>query len=111
MSNSQVTTLDDEPKAAKEVKSEAKPSAKAEKSDGQKFFNVVVHPGQDALGELAAEITVNGTLYQLPRGVSCKVPYAVLHVLENAVITSYKMDGLDYVEKSTPRFAFSATPA
>lgn len=130
--DSQVTTLDDAPAiASAPVKTTAKPlTAKAPAkaapaadapdtpdadSDAAepeiKMFNVTVHATNDASGNEVVDIQPNGRLYRLPRGVPCLVPEEVLHILENAVTTSYAVVGAAIVERNIPRFPFSATPA
>lgn len=53
-------------------------------------------------------VSVNGTAYQIKRGVEVEVPYGVVHVLENAVITQFdplKEGGVR--ERNVKRFNFS----
>lgn len=127
MSDSQVTTLDDPVAAApaapastkaKATTKAAAPAAVAEPAaDGaeveevEKFYNVTIHPTGDESGSDVVEVGVNGYLTRLPRGVPCRVSAAVLHVLENAVVTSYKVNGDQVTERHVPRFPFSATAA
>jgi hypothetical protein len=112
MSDSQVTTLDDAPavvvptKPAKGSKAAAAPAT----TDGE-FFMVTVHATGDDVGSNAVEMGVNGYLYQIPRGVPCRVPKAVVEGLTNAVITTYKVVGADVVERDIQRFPFTAVPA
>jgi hypothetical protein len=109
MSDSQVTTLEEAPALAttKTTKAKvAKPSA-----EGAKFFNVLIHPTGDETSSSVVEVSVEGFLTRIPRGVSCRVSESILHVLQNAVVTTYKKMGDDVQEFNTPRFPFSATPA
>lgn len=53
-------------------------------------------------------VSVNGTAYQIKRGVEVEVPYGVVHVLENAMITQFdplKEGGVR--ERNVKRFNFS----
>lgn len=121
MSNtdSQVTTLDDAPSAASASVKNPKTAAKtvtAKAADGDSvavgpMFSVTVHATGDDTGNDIVEVQPNGRLYRLPRGVPCIVPLAVLHILENAIVTKYLQVGADVVERSIPRFPFTATPA
>lgn len=115
---SQVTTLDEAPapvsstKAAVKGKGAIIPAVQVEDGkEAPKMFNVTVHATGDDAGNDAVDIQPNGRLYRLPRGVPCLVPHEVLHILENAVTTTYKVVGADVIERHIPRFPFSATPA
>lgn len=117
---SQVTTLDDEdtpvPVVAKPVKVRATPaaSAKADTAEAdapEAMYMVTVHATDGDAGSTAVDMCVNGYLYQLPRGVPCKVPESVLEGLRNAVVTKHKVVGNDVIESHIPRFPYSAVPA
>ena len=111
MSESQVTTLDDAAPVAVNKPSKVKSVVAATAESGEQFFNVTIHPTGDEAGSDIVEISINGYLSRLPRGVPCKVSAAVLHVLENAVVTHYKVNGDQVIERNVQRFPFSATPA
>lgn len=119
---SQVTTLDDEdtpaPAVAKPVKVRATPAAAAKADTAEAdadapeaMYMVTVHATDGDAGSTAVDMCVNGYLYQLPRGVPCKVPESVLEGLRNAVVTKHKVVGNDVIESHIPRFPYSATPA
>jgi hypothetical protein len=120
MTDSNVTTLDDQAPVAtapvvsvttKQVKKTKEPLINSELTDeNPQLYMVTVHATGDDGGENAVDVCINGYLYQLPRGVPCKVPHAVLHGLENAIVTTYKVNGNEIIEKNTPRFPFSAVP-
>lgn len=62
----------------------------------------------------AVVVGINGYVYNIPRDRECVVPEAVVHVLNNAVITDYELqkrpvgqDGNEMVERKVQRFAFS----
>lgn len=110
---SQVTTLDDEATPAPAVvatKSKAKAVAAPESSD-EGMFMVTVHATDGDAGSNAVDMCINGYLYQLPRGVPCKVPEAVLEGLRNAVTTKHKVVGDSVITQNIPRFPYSAVPA
>lgn len=129
--DSQVTTLDDapaiasapvktiatKPAAARPVVKPAAADADAATDDGApeveaiQMFNVTVHATGDAAGNDIVDVQVNTRLYRLPRGVPCLVPEHVLHVLQNAIVTTYSVVGADIVERNIPRFPFTAVPA
>lgn len=117
---SQVTTLDDEntpaPVVAPKVtrtKAAATTAAESDTAteDGEAMFMVTVHATDGDAGATAVDMCVNGYLYQLPRGVPCKVPASVLEGLKNAVVTKHKVVGNDVIESHIPRFPYSAVPA
>ena len=110
MSDSQVTTLDEAPAV---VAPKAVPKAKAAKAaeDGKKYFDVLIHPTGDDSQSPVVDVQIDGYLTRIPRGVSCRVSEEVLHVLQNAVVTTYKKVGNEVQEVNIPRFPFSATPA
>jgi hypothetical protein len=119
MTDSNVTTLDDQPPVitapavtTKQVKKTKEQLINTDLTDANpQLYMITVHATGDDGGENAVEVCVNGYLYQLPRGVPCKVPHAVLEGLQNAIITTYKVNGNEIIERSVPRFPFSATPA
>lgn len=127
MSDSQVTTLDDAPAtagapiktaktltgkaAAPKTESAVSADASTPEVESVQMFNVTVHATGDDTGNDVVEVQPNGRLYRLPRGVPCRVPAEVLHILENAVVTKYKVVGAEVVESNIPRFPFTATPA
>lgn len=127
---SQVTTLDDAPatasapvkttaqaltgSAASEKVAPAAPvgdEADAPKTEAAQMFNITIHATGDDAGNDIVEVQPNGRLYRLPRGVPCLVPAAVLHILENAVVSKYIVVGAGLVERSVPRFPFTAIAA
>ena len=109
MSDSQVTTLDDAPVIATKTSKAAKAVAAA--TEGSNFYNVTVHATGDDVGSTAVDMCIDGFLYQLPRGVPCRVPSSVVEGLRNSVITTYKVNGNAVVEQNIPRFPYSAEPA
>lgn len=125
---SKITTLDDEqapaPVVAPVVKAKKAAPAPvvAPVADGdaapddaepaaEAMYMVTVHATDGDAGNNAVDLCVNGYLYQLPRGVPCKVPEAVLEGLRNAVTTKHKVVGDTVVEQNIPRFPYSAVPA
>lgn len=108
MSDSQVTTLEDtpvvQPKPTKAK--QAKPS-----DDGKKYYDVLIHMTGDDSQSPVVDIQIDGYLTRIPRGVNCRVSEEVLHVLQNAVVTTYKKVGDDVQEVNIPRFPYTATPA
>ncbi|CDS48915.1 hypothetical protein [Polaromonas sp. CG9_12] len=117
--DSQVTTLDDAPPVvtaapAPKVAAAAKaapPSAAAADAAPVAMFTVTVHATGDDNGNDVVEIQPNGKLYRLPRGVPCLVPHEVLHILQNAVYTTYRNEGAAVIQRDIPRYPFSAVPA
>lgn len=119
MSDTQVTTLDDDttatatavagtPTSGKEkggAKANAKASSAVAKEAGLKGDRktIVIHQGEGAAGREDVVVGVNGVMFSIKRGKPVEVPSEVVHVLENAVTTVYENgQAID-----TPRFAFS----
>lgn len=108
MTDSQVTTLEEAP-AVVIPKAKAKAVAKVAE-DGKKYYEVIVHQTGDDSQSPVVDIQIDGFLTRIPRGVPCRVSEEVLHVLQNAVVTTYKKVGDEVQEVNIPRFPFSATP-
>ena len=108
---SQVTTLDDEIEAAPVVVKASKAKAVAKEEAGADMFMVTVHATDGDAGSAAVDLCVNGYLYQLPRGVPCKVPASVVEGLRNAVTTKHKVLGNEVIQSQIPRFPYTAIPA
>ena len=114
MSDTQVTTLDDETTAApaaekagkeKAAKATGKASSAVAKEAGLTGSRktIVIHQGEGAAGREDVVVGVNGVMFSIKRGKPVDVPVEVVHVLENAVTTVYENgEAID-----TPRFAFS----
>ncbi len=127
--DSKITTLDDEQAPApvvapvvKAKKSAPAPVVAEAAADGdaapddaapaaEAMYMVTVHATDGDAGNEAVDLCVNGYLYQLPRGVPCRVPERVLEGLRNAVTTKHKVVGDSVIEQNIPRFPFSAVPA
>lgn len=108
MSDTQVTTLDDEVSAEKPADTKAKASKKTTAAAVEagivgKQRTITIHSGEGTAGREDVQIFVNGFGYNIKRGKPVDVPEEVLEVLRNAVTTQY--DGGETVE--VPRFAFS----
>ena len=108
-----VTTIDDQPAA---TAAKATPKATAVKGANHdvelsgKTRTITIHTSDAEGGHDAVFLSINGYGYQIPRGTPVEVPTEVLHVLENAKVTSYspgKNPG-EFIERTTHRFAFSA---
>lgn len=107
MSDTQVTTLDDEV-TEKPVETKAKTSKKASAAAVEagivgKQRTITIHAGEGSAGREDVQVFVNGFGWSIKRGKPVDVPEEVVEVLRNAVTTQY--DGGEAVE--VPRFAFS----
>lgn len=113
MSDTQVTTLDDDTttasaapsteKSGKAGKAKATAAIAAEAGLTGKRKTIVIHQGEGAAGREDVTVGVNGVMFNIKRGKPVDVPAEVVHVLENAVTTVYENgEAID-----TPRFAFS----
>ena len=112
MSDTQVTTLDDDVKTTDATQPE-KPAKSGKGSKASAIVadagltgsrkTIVVHQGEGAAGRDDLMIGVNGVMFVIKRGKPVSVPVEVVHVLENAVTTTYENGEV----VDTPRFAFS----
>jgi hypothetical protein len=109
------TTLDDAP--AKST-SKAAPVAPAvaelikHNSDlSGKRKVLTIHKGEQG-SQSFVFIGLNGTGYQVPRGLPCNVPVELVHNLRNANQTFYERDEKGVMQAiESPRFAFSVEDA
>jgi hypothetical protein len=112
-SQSQITTLDNEPSQA-EIQAKVANVAMATPGEGMsgKMEIVTIHSSSEDGGSDAVFLSHNGYAYQVPRDQPFKMPTEVVQILRDAKVTSYKPGpGGAVTEKQMPRFAFSAQPA
>lgn len=108
MSDSTVTTLEDE-KPAAEVAAKTKAekakvtAAAAEAGLTGKRKTITIHAGEGTAGREDVPVFVNGFGFNIKRGKPVDVPIEVVEVLRNAVTTQYENG--EAIE--VPRFAFS----
>lgn len=129
MSDTQITTLDDDASAA-DVQATTKPARGARKADaapaaaegkedgaapvldaeglsGRKCV-VTIHADKGDGGNLPVFLGINGRGYQLPRGTPCTVPVELVGVLENCIETVYDGGGTG---RQVPRYAYTVKAA
>jgi hypothetical protein len=111
-SNSQVTTLDDAPDTSTDVAaSAASPQEIGTNHDDALSGDrqvLTIHMSDLEGGHEAVNVAINGYAYSIPRGKPVSVPVEVVHILENAITTSYAAkDGGGTTERSNPRYAYS----
>lgn len=120
MSDTQVTTLDDDTTSVPSAPAAEKPAKAGKATNAGKATKastaiaaeagltgnrktIVIHQGEGAAGREDVVVGVNGVMFSIKRGKPVDVPVEVVHVLENAVTTVYENgEAID-----TPRFAFS----
>lgn len=74
---------------------------------------IKVHPvagnnGGDEGDNDAVPVGLNGYLYQIPRGIACRVPVEVVAILETALMKIYPTKGGIVIgEREVPRHAYS----
>lgn len=110
MSDSQVSTIDDQPAVEKPARTKATKSQLADAGISGNKRIVTIHASDADGGDKAVFLGVNGVAYQIPRGKPYEVPVEVIEALKNAVVTQYK-SGNDGVVKpfDVPRYAFSVS--
>lgn len=114
-SNSQISTLDDEPEVAPEVQAVAAKTLAGTNHDsamsGKKEI-VTIHSSPEDGGSNAVFIGLNGYAYQIPRDEPFAIPTEVAQILRDAKVTTHRAGpNGSLIEKTTPRYAFSAVPA
>lgn len=108
MSETTVTTLDDEAPAAPVTKATKADKAKqtaaaAEAGLTGKRKTITIHAGEGSPGREDVPVFVNGFGFNIKRGKPVEVPIEVIEVLTNAVTTQYENgEAIDI-----PRFAFT----
>ena len=108
MSDTTVTTLDDNPviekapKATKAVKAQASAAFTEAGLTGARK-TVTIFMGEGESGREDVQVGVNGVVFNIKRGKPVEVPVEVVEVLNNAVSTKYENGQAVEV----PRFAFS----
>lgn len=116
--DSTVTTLDDAPAQTK-TRARATPVAAtpstntdtAPETSGQ-MVTLVIHRSHGDGGSDAVFLSHNSFARQVPRDTPCVVPMEVAQIVADAKEISYQRGpGGAVVEISTPRFAYSITPA
>lgn len=119
--DSQIADIDDLPQAGATESGAAAPAKAAAKGKTVKGANhdvelsgakktITIHTSDAEGGHDAVFLSINGFGYQIPRGTPVEVPVEVVHVLENAKVTSYSPDPKnpgEFIERITNRFAFS----
>jgi hypothetical protein len=114
-----ITTLDDE--VSPDVKTPTKQAPKVSAAEvrgsnsddalsGKKAL-LTIHPTETEGGSDAVVVSLNGYAYQIPRGKPFLVPVEVVHILDNAVTTTYHQTPQGVIEKHNKRFPYSVEPA
>lgn len=103
-----ITTIDDAPKAveqpaAKVLRGAADPDLSGERVE------LTIHQDSGENGREPVFVGLNGTGYQIPRGIAVNVPVEVLEVLDNATMTVYESTAGVTVPKgrAVKRFAYN----
>lgn len=109
-SNSQISTLDDEPVEQSTVQATAV-NISADTSLSGKKEVVTIHSSAEDGGSDGVFISHNGYAYNMPRDTPHTLPTEVAQILRDAVTTTYKSGaGGAVTERQMPRFSFTATP-
>lgn len=108
MSDSQMTSIDDETPVEKSSRpskvDKAKQTAAANEAGLTGARKIItIHQGEGAAGREDVDIFVNGFGFKIKRGKPVDVPVEVVEVLKNAVTTTYENG--ESIE--VPRFAYS----
>lgn len=111
-SDTSITTLDDAPKAAVAAPVAVVLSG-ADEGDQLSGTRVVltIHPGEGENGRDPVFVGLNGTHYQVPRGVPVNVPSELIEILDNAKPMVYENNGGTAHVREVQRFGYSARAA
>lgn len=114
--DSEITSIDDAPTATAATPKTKAPKAEVIKANGSdaassgKLKTVTIHAAEGDEGGRPVFLSINGYAYQIPRGKPVRVPDEVVEVLQNAVVSTYKVKGGGEVEELlVPRYAFSVS--
>jgi hypothetical protein len=120
-SNSQVSSLDAGGGQADEAQKPAAPKREAHKvattggatkppfeGASGKLQTITIHPTSEEGGGDAVPVSINGYMYQIPRGKPVAVPVEVVEILRNAKTTHYTAkEGGGSVSRESHRFALT----
>lgn len=116
-SDTQVTSLDDEPgNSAAEVAAAAAPvkpakaaakAATAVADDPNRMVSLTIHQGQGDGGNDAVYLGHNEFGRLVPRGVPVEVPACVIGSLDLAVQDVYTTEGRNVIHRKVPRYAYT----
>jgi hypothetical protein len=103
-----ITTIDDAPKATEPVAT-VKLNGKADPELSGKRVELTIMQDSGENGREPVFVGLNGTGYQIPRGIPVNVPVEVLEVLNNATMTVYESSAGMTVPKGreVKRFAYN----
>lgn len=114
--DTQISSIDDAPKAAPAAAKTAATTKRVPKVDGfdialsGKKKTITIHTSDADGGQDAVPIGLNGYMYQVPRGMPVEVPAELVGILENAKTSTYHPAGpgkTELIERVNNRFAFS----
>ena len=80
-----------------------------EENSSQKRVNILIHKVKGQTGSSDVQVSVNGKVYLIKRGVVVPVPESVVEVLRNAVRTEYTFvdEGQDLEANDVLAYPFS----
>lgn len=106
-----ITTIDDAPAAPVPVAA----TILHVNNDGEflsgERVELVVNQGEGENGREPVYVGLNGTGYQIPRGIPVNVPVEVLQILDNAVQTVYESTGSTTTPREVKRFSYNTRQA
>jgi hypothetical protein len=106
--NATVTTIDDVPEAAPEVKAKEVEVIDQGGHFGGDKVELIVHAGEGEIGKQAVFVGINGHGFNVPRDVKVLVPREVADQLENCMQTVYEStESGGTREREVRRFALS----
>lgn len=85
-----ITTIDDAQKAVEPPAAVALHVADQGDKLSGKRIELTVHQGEGDMGKQPLFVGLNGTGFNIPRGIPVSVPVEVIEILDNAMMTVYE---------------------
>jgi hypothetical protein len=111
-SDTSITTIDDAPKAvvAPVAAVVLHGADEGDQLSGERVV-LTIHPGEGENGRDPVFLGLNGTHYQVPRGVAVNVPAELIEILDNAKPLVYENSGGTAHVREVQRFGYNARAA
>lgn len=108
---STVTTIDDAPQHAEPQPATVLRGADEGDNLSGERIELTILPGEGENGRDPVFIGLNGTGYQIPRGLAVNVPAELLEILNNAKPMVYESSGGTARAREVQRYSYHSRPA
>lgn len=106
-SDTSITTIDDAPKHVEPPAAVVLHGADEGDRLSGKRVELTIHPGEGENGRDPVYVGLNGTGYQIPRGIPVSVPVELVEILENAKPIVYESMAGATRAREVNRFSFN----